>query len=96
MIEKVGKAYWDIVSIQRIKKTEEAVKEFEAYLFRIFLKEARRSIPEGLFGSFSSKFYYDLFDMEVAEAVAQVDPLKFESLFEKAIASYSRLSKESE
>jgi flagellar protein FlgJ len=96
MVEKVGKAYWDIASIQQIKEPKEAIKEFEAYLFRIFLKEARKSIPEGLFSSFSSKFYYDLLDMEVAEAIAQSDPLKFESLFERAIASYSQFSKESE
>ncbi|TCK03892.1 flagellar biosynthesis protein FlgJ [Phorcysia thermohydrogeniphila] len=95
MVEKIGKAYWDIVSIQQIKEPKEAIKEFEAYLFRIFLKEARKSIPEGLFSSFSSKFYYDLLDMEMAEVASQTDPLKFEILFEKAIASYSQFSKES-
>ena len=96
MVEKIGKAYWDIVSLQQIKDSREAVKEFEAYLFRIFLKEARKSIPKGLFSSFSSMFYRDLLDMEIAEAVAQADPLTFADLFAKAIASYSQLSKESE
>jgi len=94
MVEKIGKTYWDVASLSQIKSDKEAIKEFEAYFVRIFLKEARKSIPEGLFNtSFSSKFYFDMLDMQLSEIFAQQDPLGFERFFEKALESYQKVKK---
>ncbi|MEO2083793.1 MAG: rod-binding protein [Desulfurobacteriaceae bacterium] len=85
--------YWDIGNLKEIKKPLEAVAEFEAFFFRTFLKEARKSIPEGLFNSsFTSKFYFDMLDMQISEVVAKQDPLKLKVVFEEAIKRYTSLS----
>ncbi|WP_163328090.1 rod-binding protein [Desulfurobacterium thermolithotrophum] len=94
MIGKIDKTYWDIANIKQIKNESEAIKEFEAYFVRIFLKEARKSIPKGLFNtSFSANFYYDMLDMELAEVISQKDPLHLEKFFQEALSKYQKISK---
>ena len=92
---EIAKSYWDLNSIEQEKKLKDVAKEFEAYFFRIFLKEAEKSIPKGIFNSsFASKFYLDMFSMQLSETIAQKDPLNFNAFFEKAIKSYSLYGKE--
>ncbi len=68
--------YWDIQNLNNIKTPEEAVKSFEAYFIKTILKELRKSIPDGLFNtSFSSKMYLDMFDMQIAQTIAESDQL---------------------
>jgi flagellar protein FlgJ len=92
---EMAKSYWDLTSIEQEKKLKDVAKEFEAYFFRVFLKEAEKTIPEGLFNSsFAAKFYLDMFSMQLSEVIAQKDPLHFDSFFEKAIKAYQSYGKE--
>ncbi len=89
--------YWDVQKINEIKTPEEAAEAFEAFFVRMILKEFRKSIPEGLFNSsFSSKMYLDMFDMQIAQAIAQSDQLGLKEYIlqsldrEKAIKAYGQ------
>ena len=68
--------YWDVQNLSNIKTPEDAAEAFEAYFLRTLLKEMRKSIPDGLFNtSFASKMYFDMFDMQIAQVMAQSDQL---------------------
>ncbi len=68
--------YWDVQNLSSIKTAEEAAQAFEAFFIKTILKEFRKSIPEGMFNSsFSSKMYLDMFDMQIAQAIAESDQL---------------------
>ncbi len=87
--------YWDIKDIRQIKKPEEVSKEFEAMFVRMILKEFRKSIPEGLFNtSFSSKMYWDMFDMQISEVVSSSDQLGLKAYIQEALKAYNRYSGE--
>ena len=89
----LGEVYWDLSQLEKEKSFKSEVKEFEVYFLRQFLKEAEKSMPEGLFNtSFSYKLYYDLFASQVAETLSSRD-LGLESFFEKAIKAYSQGAK---
>jgi flagellar protein FlgJ len=88
------KPYWDIKEISQIKSKEEIAKEFEAIFVRMLLKEFRKTIPEGLFSSFSTKMYLDMFDMQISEAIASSDQLGIKSYILEAIKSYEKYSTE--
>jgi len=86
---ELAKAYWDFNTLEQEKKLKDVSKELEAYFFRIFLKEAEKTVPKGLFNeSFASNFYFDMFFMELSEVIAHKDPLHFEEIFEKALKNY--------
>ena len=90
-IEEKTEIYWDLNEIRKIKSSREAVREFEVYLVQQFLKEAKRSLPEGLFspaGNFSTDLYYDLFYMEISQKVGEKLGKNIEPLFEKALKAY--------
>ncbi len=90
-IEEKTEVYWDLNEIRKIKNSREAVKEFEVYLVKQFLKEAKRSLPKGLFSpaeNFSTGLYYDLFYMELSQKVGEKLGKDIEPLFEKALKAY--------
>ncbi len=88
--------YWDFKNLQQIKDVEEVSKEFEAMFVRMILKEFRKTIPNGLFNtSFSSKMYWDMFDMQMAEAISSSDQFGLKSYIQKALEAYNRYSQES-
>lgn len=85
---ELGEVYWDLNALSQIKSSKEAVKEFEAYLFHLFLKEA---LPESsaLFGSsFQGRVYRDMFTMELSREIAESDPLNLTTFVEEAISRY--------
>jgi len=82
--------YWDFKNIQQIKDVEEVSKEFEAMFVRMILKEFRKTIPNGLFNtSFSSKMYWDMFDMQMAEIISS-GQIGLKAYIQKALESYSK------
>jgi flagellar protein FlgJ len=83
--------YWDLNEIHNKRNVKFAVSQFEVYLVREYLKEAKKSIPDGLFGSFSSSMYYDLFNMELSQIIGDSLGRSFETFFEKAINTYTKL-----
>ncbi|WP_457678189.1 flagellar biosynthesis protein FlgJ [Thermovibrio sp.] len=90
---QIGEMYWDVNSISQIRDPKKAVKEFEAYLFHLFLKEAfnKETFPS-LFGrDFQSAMYRDFFSMELSKLLSEKDPLNLEPLFEKALKAYRRV-----
>ncbi len=92
---EMAKSYWDLTSVEQEKNLKSVSKEFEAYFFRLFLKEAEKSVPEGLFNSsFAAKFYMDMFSMQLSEVIAKKDPLHFDAFFEKALKAYQSYGKE--
>jgi len=86
--------YWDLNGIQNKKDLKFAVSQFEVYLVREYLKEAKKSIPKGLFSSFSSSMYYDLFNMELSQIIGDSLGGNFETIFKKAINSYTKVGSE--
>ncbi len=87
--------YWDIKNIKQIKSSEDVSKEFEAIFVRMIIKEFRKSIPEGLFNSsFSSKMYWDMFDMQISEVISSSDQLGIKQYINEAIKAYNRYSGE--
>ncbi|SMO56621.1 flagellar protein FlgJ [Balnearium lithotrophicum] len=83
--------YWDLNEIHNRKNLKFAVSQFEVYLVREYLKEAKKSIPDGLLGTFSSSMYYDLFNMELSQIIGDSLGRNFETFFEKAINTYTKL-----
>jgi len=90
---QAARVYWDLNSLREIKRTEDAVKEFEAYLLHLFLKEAEKATPKGLFNtSFQYSMYKDLLYMQIAQELAAKDPLNLEDAIGKAVEAYSKNS----
>ncbi len=95
MIGSVEKAltYWDLSGIEKIKSGKEAVKQFEVFLVEQFLKEAKKSLPDGLFSpkkDFASSLYYDLFCMELSQKIGEGLGTNIEPLFKKVLSAYGR------
>ena len=89
------KAYWDIQGLSTKKTLDDVAKEFEATFLKIILKEFRKTIPEGLFGSsFSSKMYLDMFDMTIAEKISETDSFGLQKYIKEALSQYSKYSGE--
>ena len=87
------KPYWEIKDISQIKKPEDVAKEFEAMFVRMIMKEFRKTLDGGIFsGSFSYKMYMDMFDMQIAEAVASSDRLGLKQYILDAIKTYEKYS----
>ncbi len=95
MLDGVGRAevYWDLAQIEEIKSGKEAVRQFEVYLVNQFLKEAEKSMPEGLFspeGNFSTKLYWDLFNMELSQKIGEEIGKSLEPMFSRVLKAYGR------
>ena len=87
------KPYWEIKDLSQIKKPEEAAKEFEVMFVRMIMKEFRKTVNGGIFSnSFSYKMYMDMFDMQIAEAVASSDRLGIKQYILDAIKTYEKYS----
>jgi len=95
MVDGVDKAevYWDLSQIGEIKNGKEAVKQFEVYLVEQFLKEAEKSMPDGLFSSkrsFSERLYRDLFNMELSQKIGEELGKNLEPFFSRVLEAYGR------
>ncbi|WP_457639036.1 rod-binding protein [Persephonella sp.] len=87
------KPYWDVKDLSQLKKPEEIAQEFEAMFVRMVLKEFRKSLDGGIFSnSFSYKMYMDMFDMQIAEAVASSGQLGIKQYVLEAIRAYEKYS----
>ncbi len=87
--------YWDFKNIQQIKDIDEVSEKFEAMFVRMLLKEFRKTIPEGMFNSsFSSKMYWDMFDMQISEAISSSDQLGLKKYIKEALEAYQKYSGE--
>ncbi|HHG74838.1 MAG TPA: flagellar biosynthesis protein FlgJ [Persephonella sp.] len=87
------KPYWEMKDLSQIKKPEDAAKEFEAMLVRMIMKEFRKTLDGGIFSnSFSYKMYMDMFDMQIAEAVASSDSLGLKQYILDALKVYEKYS----
>lgn len=51
--------------------TPEVAKDFEALFASMLLKEMRKTLADGLFGSESSDVYGGLFDLHMGEAISE-------------------------
>ncbi len=92
-IEPVIVPYWDLESIQNVKNEKEVIDQFGVMLVREFLKEVRKSMPKGLFDSFSSRMYGDFWYMELSQIIGSEIGKNMEGTFEKALKAYGGLSK---
>jgi flagellar protein FlgJ len=87
--------YWDFKNIQQIKDIDKVSEKFEAMFVRMLLKEFRKTIPEGMFNSsFSSKMYWDMFDMQISEAISSSDQLGLKKYIKEALEAYQKYSGE--
>ncbi|HIE35456.1 MAG TPA: flagellar biosynthesis protein FlgJ [Campylobacterales bacterium] len=94
MISNDIKTYWDIKSISNIKNLEEAAQAFETEFIHIFLKEVRKELERSISNSsFSSKIYFDMFDMQMAKNISQSGQLGIKEYFIDAIKAYEKNSK---
>ncbi|NPA16869.1 rod-binding protein [Persephonella sp.] len=85
--------YWDVKDISQLREPEEIAKEFEAMFIRMVLKEFRKSLDGGIFSnSFSYKMYMDMFDMQIAEAIASSDQIGIKQYVLDAIKAYEKYS----
>ena len=85
--------YWDVKDISQLKEPEEIAKEFEAIFVRMIMKEFRKTLNNGLFSSsFQSKMYLDMFDMQIAEAVASSGQLGLKQYILDALQTYQKYS----
>ena len=50
---------------------EDSMKAFEAYMVQMMMKEMRKTLPKGAFGSNSMDMFMDMFDQAIAEQMAQ-------------------------
>ncbi len=88
--------YWDIKDLSQIRSKAQAAKAFEEEFLHIFLKEVRKELQKesSLFGSdFSSKIYWDMFDMQMAKAVSDADQLGLKEYIQNALKIYNEQSK---
>ena len=88
--------YWDVQGLNTKKDLDEVAKEFEAMFVKMILKEFRKSLPEGgLFGNtFSAKMYWDMFDMQLSETIAETNSLGLQDYIKNAISIYQKHSNE--
>jgi flagellar protein FlgJ len=86
--------YWDIQGLNTKKDIDEVVKEFEAIFVKMILKEFRKSIPEGgLFGNtFAANIYWDMFDMQLSQTIAESNSLGLQEYIKNAISIYQQHS----
>ena len=93
MINEI-KTYWDVKNLSNIKDLNRAAKAFEEEFVHIYLKEVRKSMQKGIFNSsFSSKFYWDMFDMQLSKTISDSDRLGIKEYFSEAIKAYTKNSK---
>ncbi|SMC09280.1 rod-binding protein [Nitratiruptor tergarcus] len=88
-------AYWDIAKLSQIKSSQMATKAFEEEFVHMFLKEVRKTLPQGMLlgNSFSSKMYLDMVDMQLAKAISDSDALGIKEYIEAALKEYEKNSK---
>ncbi len=85
--------FWDINAISQIKTAKGAARAFEEEFIHLFLKEVRKGFKSPLLGgSFTSKIYFDMFDMQLAKSISDSDSLGIKEYIEKAVESYEKNS----
>jgi murein DD-endopeptidase MepM/ murein hydrolase activator NlpD len=53
---------------------EDAARQFEAMLLQVVMKEMRKTVPEGMFGSSGGEIFQDLFDQELSTQMLAEGP----------------------
>ena len=53
------------------RSKEDSMQAFEAYMVQMMMKEMRKTLPKGAFGSNSMDMFMDMFDQAIAEQLAQ-------------------------
>lgn len=89
ILSDIGKAAGVVAEVQpRLKKLEEATKDFEAIFFKNLLSSMRKGVPGGsLDGStFGGDMYRDMLDGELAKAASQSGSLGIGKLLYKQLA----------
>jgi len=85
--------YWDLASVSQIKTAQGAAKAFEEEFIHLFLKEVRKEFKSPLLGgSFQSKIYFDMFDMQLAKSISDSDSLGIKEYVEEAVKKYEKNS----
>ena len=62
-------------SLDRAERTEEAATELEAIFGALLVKEMRKTLPDGLFGSDAADVYGGLFDEHIGRQLAEGEGL---------------------
>ncbi|GAB6071967.1 hypothetical protein JCM14244_03440 [Venenivibrio stagnispumantis] len=78
-------SFFDFKSLQENKNIEKVVEGFESIFAQMIIKEMRKSVEEN---SFSSRMYWDMFDMQLAQIIAQNDGLHLRDYFLNALKAY--------
>ena len=95
LTEKMPTPYWDIQGLNAKKSIDDIATNFEAIFTRMIVKEFRKTIPEGLFNSsFASKMYWDMFDMQLSQHLAENDALGLKQYIKNAISTYQKYQAE--
>ncbi|MRI83750.1 MAG: flagellar biosynthesis protein FlgJ [Nitratiruptor sp.] len=87
---KIEAPYWDLHQLSRTTSAKGAARAFEAELVHLFLKEVRKELAQSpLFGAtLANRLYFDLFDMELANQIAQSGQLQLGVRIEEAMKAY--------
>ncbi len=62
-------------SLKGAERTEETATAFEAIFGALLVKEMRKTLPDGLFGSDAADIYGGLFDEHIGQQLAEGDGL---------------------
>ncbi len=89
---EIGKinSYFDLKGIQEAKTPEEVAKNFQTLFLSILIKEMRKTIPEFSSSDFGNKMYIDMFDMQLAQVIADSDQIGLKDYILNAIKAYTQ------
>jgi flagellar protein FlgJ len=83
-------SYFDLKSIQEAKTPEEVAKNFQTIFLSMLVKEMRKTIPQFSSNDFGSRMYLDMFDMQLAQVMADSDQLGLKDYILNAIKTYTQ------
>lgn len=83
-------SYFDLKTIQEAKKPEEVAKNFQTIFLSMVVKEMRKTVPQFSSNDFGSKMYLDMFDMQLAQVMADSDQLGLKDYILNAIKTYNQ------
>ncbi|WP_028950651.1 rod-binding protein [Sulfurihydrogenibium subterraneum] len=83
-------SYFDLKSIQEAKTPEEVAKNFQTIFLSMVVKEMRKTVPQFSSNDFGSRMYLDMFDMQLAQVMADSDQLGLKDYILNAIKSYAQ------
>ena len=83
-------SYFDLKTIQEAKTPEEVAKNFQTIFLSMVVKEMRKTVPQFSSNDFGSKMYLDMFDMQLAQVMADSDQLGLKDYILNAIKTYNQ------